>query len=160
MLYIEPYDNDKLEFKEGRYVLTIEEFNNKFTNPFADTGILAKRLEKNSRKIYNYILNNCYSLNQKIVRRLINETEVGRKFIYDVLIEQMEADIDSGYNDVSSQQPLNLTSGQILSRDELRKNQICIDAEQIIDRNADYFGFNILVPHLYTNVILLRLREE
>jgi hypothetical protein len=149
MKIINPTPDEKLEFKNDMYVLTLAEFHENFDNVFKDEDTTKKRLLANSRLIYNYIRENCYSKNRKLVKFLLNNTKEGRKFIYDVLIEQMSADVDSGYNDLSKQPAVNLANGQILPRDELKRNQIAITTEQIIDSSNDYFGFNIMYQGVF-----------
>lgn len=155
-----PYDDQFLKFNEAtkRYELTIEFVKNEFDSNFRDDKVLQRRIEKNSRKIYNYIKYHSYSGNSELINKLLNETEEGRSFLKAVLYEQMEADIETGFNDLSSQPAINVANGQIIDRAELQKNQISVDAEQIIDRNADYFGFNICVMTRFPLMLQLYLK--
>lgn len=155
-----PYDDQFLKFNEAtkRYELTIEFVKNEFDSNFRDDKVLQRRIEKNSRKIYNYIKYHSYSGNSELINKLLNETEEGRLFLKAVLYEQMDADIETGFNDLSSQPAINVANGQIIDRPELQKNQISVDAEQIIDRNADYFGFNICVMTRFPLMLQLYLK--
>lgn len=143
---IKPYDDDKLVFNQetGRYELTFEFVKKTFEINFKDDDTLKKRITKNSRKIYNLILYRCYTANKPVVDMALNRTENGRKFLFDVLLEQFEADNETGFNDLSSTPAINYTNGSVIDRNLQYANQISVDAEQIIDRNAEYFGFNIL----------------
>lgn len=138
-----PYNDNQLEFNvnSGRYELTIEYVKDNFEITFKDDGVLSARIKKNSRKIYNYIYSHSHSLNKEIVEKFINHTEQGRKYLLDCLTEQMEADLESGYNSFSNQPNINHQSS---FREEQYKGQVSVDAEQVLDRSANYFGINIL----------------
>lgn len=142
----EPYDDDKMRFDNSakRYVLTLEYAKAEFPDTFRDDGVLSKRLNKNSRKVYDFIYYRGASCNRSVVEFLINRTEQGREFILQVLAAQMEADAESGYNDLSSTPAINVSNGQVIDRNLLAQNQICVDAEQIIDGSASYFGQSIV----------------
>lgn len=160
--FIQPRTDEVLKWddKSKKYELTMEYVKSEFSINFADDGMLEKRLKKNTRKIYNYIKYHSYSGNSYFIDVLLSKTEEGREFIKDVLFEQFEADNETGYNDLSSQPAINLASGQTLDRDELRRNQISIDAEQIIDRSADYFGFNICLMSRFPPALQLYLTRR
>ena len=157
--FIQPYSDEVLEWnsKTKRYELTKEFVKQEFEINFRDDGILEKRLKLNSRKIYNYIKYFSYTGNSQIIDTLLSKTKEGREFLKDVLLEQFAADNDTGYNDLSKQPAVNLATGQVLDRNELIRNQICVDAQQIIERNADYFGFNICVMSRYSPDVYLYL---
>ena len=127
---------------------------------YADDNVLDKRIKKNSRKIYNYIKYHSYSGNSYFVDVLLNKTEEGRRFLKDILLEQMEADNETGFNDLSSQPAVNVANGNIIDRDELRRNQISVDTEQIIERNTDYFGFNICLMSRFPPALQLYLTRR
>lgn len=141
---IQPYSDDKLIFNQDKYELAFEYVKSLFEVNFKDDAELHRRIVKNSRKIYNFIFYRIHSANKVIVETLLNHTEQGRKFLLDVLTEQFDADNESGYNDLSSVAPINVSNGQVIDRNLLYQNQISVDAEQIIDRNAEYFGINIM----------------
>ena len=148
---IQPYTDDRLEWNEDtkRYELTIAYFKAHFPNNFNDDQTLLNRIRKNSRKIYNFIKYRGYSMNWKVAEFLINRTQQGREFILEVLTEQMEADNESGYNDLSSTPALNASNGQFIDRELLYANQISVDAEQLIENSASYFGVSIVSRSLY-----------
>ena len=142
---IEPFDDSKMEFDPNLgYVLTIEYAKSMFGNNFHDDEILLKRLRKNSRKIYNFIKYRAYSGNAEVVDFLLNRTREGRQFLLDALTEQMEADSESGFNDLSSTPAVNVSNGQVMDREQLYANQISVDAEQIILNSHRYFGVSII----------------
>ena len=154
---IQPYSDNTLAWNDDlkRYELTIQFFKANFQNNFNDDQVLLNRLRKNSRKIYNFIRYRGFSLNWKITEFLINHTQEGREFILAALTEQMEADNESGYNDLSSM-PAISSQGQTIDRDQLYANQISPDAEQIIENSGSYFGISIVnrtvYPFYYANL--------
>lgn len=157
--FIQPTDNEYLKWDEPtkRYELKLEYVKSELDVHFADDAVLEKRIKKNSRKIYNYIKYHSYSGNSHNIGVLLNKTEEGRQFLKDVLLEQLEADNETAFNDLSSAPAVNVANGQIIDRDELQRNQISVDTEQIIERNADYFGFNICIMTRFPPVLQLYL---
>lgn len=155
-----PYDDQVMKFDStaGRYYLTLEFVKSELdTKACIDDGELERRIKKNSRKIYNYIFYHSYTANKPVVNFCINHTENGRKFLKDVLLEQLESDLQSGYNDLSNQSPINFANGSVIDRSELLRNQVTVDTEQIIERNADYFGFNLFVMSQYSNKLIYQM---
>lgn len=142
---IQPYSDSALEWNAEmqQYVLTIEYFKNNFDSVFADDGELVKRLKKNSRLIYRFIRNRTYSRNRPIVDKVLKNTQEGRNFIKEMLTTQIEADAETGFNDLSSTPAINVANGQVLDRHELERNQVSVDTEQVFDDSDAYFGFRI-----------------
>lgn len=140
-----PRNDENMEFDEtsNRYVLTLEYAKAHFPNVFRDDQVLKQRLIKNSRKIYDFIHYRGYSGNRKVVDFLLNRTAEGRDFLLQALSTQMEADAQSGYNDLSQAPAVNVATGQVIDREVLANNQICVDAEQIIENSASWFGVPI-----------------
>mgnify|MGYP003329535214 CR=1 FL=1 len=159
---IKPYNDLELKFNEetGRYELTIEAINSNFGNSFKDSGVLQKRITKNSRRVYNYLFSRAFSSNNQIVNFFINRTENGRKFIKDMLFAQMEADLETGYNDIGITPTINLSNGQVIDRAVLRTNLVCVDAEEIADNNHTYFGFNLLIQTLLPAYLFTIVRNN
>lgn len=142
---ITPYSDNDLTFDEslGMYLLTIQKVKSVYDNNFQDDQTLLKRIKKNSRKVYNFIYYRGFSANKKAITFLLNRTKEGREFILGVLLEQMEADLESGYNDLSSSPAVNISSGQVIEREHLAQNQVSVDTEQLIENSAYYFGVPI-----------------
>ena len=147
---ITPYDDAKMVWNGdlNRYELTIEFFKNNFQNNFHDDQTLLNRIKKNSRKVYNFIRYRGYSMNWKISEFLINRTQEGREFILAALTEQMEADNESAYNDLSSMPAVN-ANGNAFDRELLYANQISVDTEQLIENSATYLGVCVVSRTLY-----------
>ena len=160
--FIQPYTDKFLTWnsKTNRYELTMSYVKEELEINFRDDGVLEKRLKRNSKIIYNYLKNNTYVGNIADMETLLNKTEQGRDFLKEVLLEQFEADNESGYNDLTKQPAINLATGQVIDRNELIRNQISVAAEQVIDNNAQYFGFNICVMFRYPPYLQLLLARR
>lgn len=142
---ITPYSDSSLKWNEQtqQYELTIEYCKANFDSHFADDEVLKKRIKKNTRNVYRFIKYRTFSSNRPVVEKVLNYTEEGRKFILEMLSVQMEADNETGYNDLTGTPAINLSNGQVLDRNELYKNQLCVDAEEIFDSSDSWFGFRI-----------------
>lgn len=153
-----PYNDNLLEFNEKtqKYELTIETIKNNFDVYFNDDGVLTKRIRKNSRLIYNYIFSHSYSGNKRVILHFLHFTDKGREFLYDALLSQMEADLESGYNTLIDQPAIDFKNGSVINRNEIVRNQVSVATEQILLSSMGYFGFNLLysAPFPYRIVLL------
>lgn len=142
---ISPYSDSKLYYNETtkQYELTFEFVKAEYDDNFRDDETLKKRIKKNTRTVYNFVKYRINSYNRPIVDIILNKTQQGRDFIFDLLRAQFESDVDSGYNDIGIQAPINTANGQIIPREEIRKNLVSVETEQIFDNSQDYFGLNI-----------------
>ena len=157
------YTDDKMVYNEitGQYELALNYVKSLFQITFKDDTTLQKRIPKNSRKIYNFIFYRSYSSNSRVINFLLNETENGRKFLFDVLSEQMEADLQTGYNDLSNQPAVNVANGQAIDRNVLANNQISVDTEQVIENSASYFGgINLLYRSIFPAGLFLLVMQN
>ena len=91
MKYLKPETDEKMEWNEEQeqFVLTRAYCKQTFDLAYRDDGTLDKRRKKNSRVVYNALRDRFNSDNVAMGFYLINNTEGGRKFILDVLTEQM-----------------------------------------------------------------------
>ena len=160
LTFITPYTDSILKWNEttNRYELTLQFIKSELDVNFANDDVTEKRSKKNSRKIYNFIKARTHSKNTPFIDLLLNRTEEGRRFLKDILLEQLEADNETGFNDLSSQPGIDIASGREIDRDSLERNQISVDTEQIAYRNDEYFGFNILLAEPYPPTIYFYLR--
>lgn len=160
--FTQPYTDEILQWNEKskKYELTIQFVKSELDVHFADDSVLESRIRKNSRKIYNYIKYHSYSGNSYFIDVLLNKTKEGRDFLKEVLLEQLEADNETGFNDLSSQPAVNVANGQVIDRNELQRNQISVDTEQLIERNADWFGFNICIMTRFPPALQLYLTRR
>ena len=159
--FTQPYTDDVLTWNSSlqQYELTPQFVKSNLDIHFADDDILAKRIKKNSRKVYKYIKYRAFSGNVPYINTLLNQTLEGREFILQVLLEQLDADNETGFNDLSSQPAIDMASGREINRESLFANQISVDTEQLIDTNNEYFGFNIMVQYAYPPMIRLYLER-
>lgn len=141
-----PISDEVMKFNEmsGRYELTMEYVKDNFAITFQNDKVLKERIKKTTRKIYNVIYARSNTANKGVIDFMLHRTLQGRVFIHDLLFEQIEADLQSGFNDLSSMPAINYANGQIIPREEQIRNQISVDTEQILDRSEEYFGINIM----------------
>lgn len=142
---IKPYSDEDLIWNEKtkQYELTLEYFKANYDENFVDDEETKKRLHENSKLVYRFIKIRTCSYNRRIVNNVINFTQEGREFIKEMLSTQMEADVDSGYNDLSKQPAINLANGRDIDRALLSANEVSVPTEEIWDSSDDYFGFRL-----------------
>lgn len=142
---ITPYSDENLTWDDStkKYYLTLEYCKANFDDNFADDEVLMKRIKMNTNLIYRFIKYRACSFNRRIIEKVVNYTQEGRDFLLEMLSAQMSADIETGYNDLSKTPAINVANGQVLDRNELYRNQLCVDAEQIFDSSDAWFGFRI-----------------
>lgn len=139
-----PYDDDSLVFNEktGRYELTTDYLKNEFDAYYKDDGVAKRRIKLNSQVVYYYINLHVASYNRQVVNFLLHKTEQGREFLKEILSAQIYADLQSGYNDLMFNPAVSFT-GQDKDRTEIRKNALCVAAEDIFNSSSAYFGIQI-----------------
>ena len=159
--YIKPYSDESLKYVEQteQYELTREYCKNNFESTFKNDDILDRRIEKNSNKIYDFIFSRVHTSNTQVVKKILNETEQGRAFILKLLTYQMEADTETGYNDLTKAPAVNVSNGQVIPREELLRNQVTVDVEQLLNNNARYLGINIWYSAQFPSYALFFLRK-
>lgn len=157
---IKPYSDDKLEFNEmsKQYQLTIQYCKSLFESAFKNDTILQRRIEKNTDKIYNFIFSRVNSSNVPVVEKILSSTEEGRNFVLKLLVTQMEADVQSGYNDLTLAPAVNVTNGQVIPREELQRNQVVVDVEQLLYSSSRYLGINIWYAAKFPPYFLMYLK--
>lgn len=148
---INVYDDDKLVYNPStdHYELSMEYVRNEFGENFQDDATMQKRITKNSRRVYNYIYTHGHHTNKEVVAFLLKRTKEGRKFLFDCLSAQMEADAENGFNDLTLNPSINVVNGQRLDRYDLRTNLLSVDTEELIDGSAAYFGVSIVAQVTY-----------
>ena len=153
MKKIEPYTNEQMTFDEktNQYFLTLETVKANLPGTITDDGILAYRIKKNTRVIYNYIFNHAHSANRNFITNCINHTEEYRKWLYDALMAQMEADLFNGYND------LGLQPAQSLDERALQiEQQITVDTQMVLYSSVGYGGINLMAAFPISGLVLER----
>ncbi len=149
---IEPFEDDALKFDKvnDRYELTLSYVITIIGNVFKDTNELQRRIKLNSMIVYNYIYNHGNTNNKKYTRFILNHTKQGRHFILQCLESQMIADAKSGYNDLGSENLIDIASGNAIDREKIRENLVSVNTEEIIvNSKADLCGYNVIcqVPY-------------
>lgn len=142
---INPYNDEKLTWNENakQYELAFEFCKEEYPENFRDDDVLKARIKKNSRLVYRFIISRVNQRNRNIVDLLLSRTEQGREFIFKMLSTQFEADVETGYNDLADTPAINVANGQILPREEIKRNEVSVATEDEFDNNQTYFGINI-----------------
>lgn len=142
---VTPYSDDKLEWdaNNGQYRLSLTYCQEEFEDTFKDSDILAQRIKKNSRIVYRFISSRVNSYNRLTALSLINKTEEGRRFIFELLRSQFESDVETGYNDLGNATAVNTSTGQIIPREEIARNIVSVATEDEWDNSQLYFGINL-----------------
>lgn len=157
-----PYSDNELAFDEntGRYYLTLAGCKALFDIcPIKSDAVVVRRSKETSRLIYNYIYNHCNTNNRDAVEYLLNYTENGREFLKQVLAIQVEADFTTGMNTLGKLPAINVATGQTLDREQMRINQVCLQAEEEMDNSTYYFGgINILYAGIFPSAVFLAIR--
>lgn len=136
------------------YVLTLSYAKSIIGNAYTDDGVMQRRLIKNSNVVYNYIYNNGNSKNKETTMKILNATKEGRELISKALVAQIMADAENGYNDLGNQNPIDFTNGNVIDREEIRKNKVCIDCEDILQNSAsDLEGYNVMCAIPYPQMV-------
>lgn len=146
------YNDDALFFDKvnQKYELTLAYTINLVGNVFKDTGEMQRRIKLNSMVVYNYIYNHGNTNNKKYTRYILNNTEQGRLFIKNCLESQMIADAKNGYNDLGSENIVDIASGDAMNRERIRENLVSVNTEElIVNSKADLCGYNVLNPIPY-----------
>ena len=153
------YDDDKLVYNPStaRYELSIAYVRNEFGENFQDDAAMQKRITKNSRRVYNYIYTHGHHANKEVVTFLLDRTKEGRNFLFEALKSQMEADAETGFNDLVLNPSVDVANGQHLDRNAMRENLIAIETEELIDASGSYFGVSIVsqvqYPWIYFQIM-------
>ena len=157
---ITPYSDDSLTYDETtkKYYLTLDFCKAEFDPNFRDDAVLEKRIRKNTRVIYNFIHSRINNSNTQIVDFIITNTQEGRDFMLKLLETQMEADVDNGFNDLSLTPAINVSNGQIIDREEIRRNLVTVEVENLFYNSAKYLGINISYAGPFPPATLLYLR--
>lgn len=154
LTFKKPYSDDILVYDEitERYVLNISYAKSKVESPYQDDGIMTRRLNEISETVYSFMYNLGNTNNRKYTQLVVNYSDKGRKFITKALLSQLYADADNGYNDLSKQNPINFQGGKVIDRNDLRKNKVCVNCEDIIKNSmADLDGYNVCYMLVYNN---------
>lgn len=139
-----PYSDDNLVYndKTGRYELSLSYLKDEFGESYKDDGVAKRRIKLNSQVVYYYINVHVASWNRTLVNFLLTRTEEGRAFLLELLSAQQYADLQTAYNDTIFMPAINF-NGQDKDRNEIRRNSLCVAAEEIFENSDAYFGIRI-----------------
>lgn len=149
MKHLEPKTDEVLEWTGTQYVLTKAFIKQNFDIAYKDDQVLDRRRMKNSRVVYSVITSRLNQANTQMALWLLNNTDCGRTFLRDILSEQMDADLSSGYNDLGMTSAINVANGSVIKREEIERNLLCVNAEMMLQGTTSYFPFNLFVQYEY-----------
>lgn len=149
MKHLEPFTDNVLEWDGNQYVLTREFIKANYEVAYRDDETLDRRRRKNTRVVYSVIASRLCQSNSKLAMWVLNNTECGRVFLRDILAEQMEADLATGYNDLGTSNLVNMANGQVIKRIDIEHNLLCVNAELMLQSATNYFPFNLFVQYPY-----------
>ena len=161
-LISQPYDDEQMVFNQTtkKYELTPQYLKNEFGPCYVDDKTMERRIKLNSRVVYDYIYLHTANQNRNLVELLLNKTKEGRQFIFDILKEQQYADIEFGYNDLAYTPAISFGNGGDKDRNEIKRNTVCVAAEQVFQNSPNYFGLNIGYLGQFPPYIALLLRNN
>jgi len=142
-----PFNDENLQYDYDlhQYRLTLSYAKSKVGNSYQDDKIMENRLDDISNTIYDHIYSNSNTHNFKQTQVILACSIEGRNLIKEALTRQLKADADNGYNDINKQNPINFQSGGVIDRNEIRKNEISISAENILLNSSAFLdGYNIM----------------
>lgn len=85
-----------------------------------------------SNSVYNFIYSRTHSNNRNYIEYILATNEEARELIKQAMISQLSADIESGVNDIKKIAPVNPQTYQTINRDEIARNMVCVECENII----------------------------
>jgi hypothetical protein len=136
MAVIKPFNDNKLLYdrETHRYIL-----NYTGVGEHVDAGQAYGSIEKQrakmsqiSRTIYNYIYYTTNEKNRDYVELKLATESTLRNVIYEAMLSQLLADVESGADSVKNQTAVNMETGNIMDRTQLMRNIISIEAEMIV----------------------------
>ena len=134
MKHIKPYDDLEMIWSNDkqRYILTIDADKRIKSVYTQDLDIINEKLDETSLLVYTFYRTKTHTANKDFFDYLIATTEEYRKIIKSAMLEQLRADMESGYNDLNKQIPLNLQTFQSKDRDFFNRNLVCPMCENIL----------------------------
>lgn len=126
------------DFDTHRYVLN-HEGNGEHLNiakAYGSIENIRANLRSISRTMYNYIYSHNHTANRDYVEYLLATDTSLRNVLYEAMLAQLIADVESGVDSVKNQAGINLETGGVIRRNDRIANMISIEAEMIL-RNAN-----------------------
>jgi len=163
MTFSNPYNDETMyyDIKTHRYVLCLSYAKSLVGNAYNDDGVMDKRLKEISLNVYNFIYSQGHTSNKKYTKLFLNATENGRNLLIEALGAQLSADAENGYNDMVKQNPIDFNSGNVIDRDKIIYNQVCIQCQKIIENSpSDLDGYQIVCQIPYYIPSLENILEQ
>jgi hypothetical protein len=131
-----PFNDAKLiyDFDSHRYILN-HESNGEHVNvakAYGSIENIKSQLRSISRTIYNYIYSHSHSGNRYYLEMVLATDESLRNVIYDAMLSQLIADVESGVDSVKNQAGINIETGQVIDRTLHFRNIIAPEVELIL----------------------------
>lgn len=136
LINTKPFNDDYMVYNTllHRYVLT----ENVITQLGGDDVYALDQAKRNrilldiSNSVYNFIYSRTNSHNRDFIELILATSLEARELIKQALISQLNADIESGINDIKKIAPINPQTYQTIKREELANNMVCVECENII----------------------------
>lgn len=159
---IQPYSDDSLTYNEktGRYYLTRQYCKDKFDPNFKSDHVLDREIEKTTDNVYDFVFSRVNTHNTELVKIILTNTQEGREFVLKMLDYQMAADIESGFNSTGKIPLVNASNGQIISREEVMRNQVSVETERLYKNSNLYLGINLDYQGVYPPYFLNYYRSN
>lgn len=144
---IETISNEQLEWNAltRQYRLTLNAIREIVGNAYKNDEVARQRSILNSANVYSYIYNRGCTANKKYTEFIINRTKQGKELIFQALMYQILADAQNGYNDIPNQNPIDFSNGSTIDREQIRKNKVAVNVEDLLDNSQAYLnGYNVL----------------
>jgi hypothetical protein len=122
------------DYDSHRYVLN-HEGNGEHLNVAKAYGSIENikaNLRSISRTIYTYIYTHTHTANRDYIEYLLATDESLRKVLYEAMLSQLEADVESGLDSVKNQAGINFENGSIIDRSAQMRYSISAQAEMIL----------------------------
>jgi hypothetical protein len=122
------------DYDSHRYVLN-HEGNGEHLNVAKAYGSIENikaNLRSISRTIYTYIYTHTHTANRDYIEYLLATDESLRRVLYEAMLSQLEADVESGLDSVKNQAGINFENGSIIDRSAQMRYSISAQAEMIL----------------------------
>lgn len=133
---MKPYNDNKMiyDFDNHRYILNHEGSGEhiNIAKAYGSIENIKANLRSISRSIYNYIYSHTHSNNRNFVEFMLATEDSLRNVIYEAMLSQLIADVESGVDSVKNQAGINFENGQSLERPTHFRHILSPEAELIL----------------------------
>lgn len=133
-VYVKPSDTLNAHYDKNKHMWVLNASFLRLLNPNLSDDELSRKAERYSRHIYAYLYRDVVAtFNKRFVEWLISCTEQGKEIMLEALVEQAEADADSGIDSLSLSSPVDLTNGVSIDEKTLRNGSIAVFAKDTLN---------------------------